>query len=54
MPKVIVDIQSRELDPALWAGDYQNDAGFRQFVQDWVGQLWQDKDARIAELKREL
>ena len=54
VPKVIVDIQSRELDPALWAGDYQNDAAFRQYMQDWVSQLWQAKDARIAELKREL
>jgi 1-acyl-sn-glycerol-3-phosphate acyltransferase len=52
VPKVIVDIHTRELDPALWAGDYQGDAQFRQYVQDWVGQLWQDKDARIAELRR--
>jgi 1-acyl-sn-glycerol-3-phosphate acyltransferase len=52
VPKVIVDIHTRELDSALWAGDYQGDAQFRQYVQDWVGQLWQDKDARIAELRR--
>ncbi|MFD3302168.1 acyltransferase [Aquipseudomonas alcaligenes] len=52
--KVIMDIRTRELDPALWAGDYQGDAEFRQYVQSWVSQLWQDKDTRIAELKREL
>ena len=54
VPKVIMDIRTRELDPALWAGDYQGDAEFRQYIQSWVSQLWQDKDARIAELKREL
>jgi 1-acyl-sn-glycerol-3-phosphate acyltransferase len=54
VPKVIMDIRTRELDPALWAGDYQGDAEFRQYVQGWVSQLWQDKDTRIAELKREL
>ena len=46
-----MDIRTRELDPALWAGDYQGDAEFRQYVQSWVSQLWQDKDTRIAELK---
>ena len=54
VPKVIMDIRTRELDPALWAGGYQGDAEFRQYVQSWVSQLWQDKDTRIAELKREL
>jgi 1-acyl-sn-glycerol-3-phosphate acyltransferase len=52
VPKVIMDIQTRELDPALWAGDYENDPEFRQYVQAWVSQLWQDKDAHITELKR--
>ena len=52
--RVIVDIQTRELDPQLWAGDYENDAEFRQYLQAWVSRLWQDKDARIAALKREL
>ena len=54
VPKVIMDIRTRELDPALWAGDYQGDAEFRQYVQAWVSQLWQDKDTRIAELRQEL
>lgn len=52
--KVIVDIQTRELDPALWQGDYENDPTFRQFVQNWVNTLWEDKDARIAQIRTEL
>lgn len=53
VPRVIMDIQTHELDPALWAGDYEGDPEFRQYVQAWVTRLWQDKDARIAALKRD-
>lgn len=49
--KVIVDIQTHDLDPGLWAGDYERDAAFRQVVQAWVTALWQAKDARIESLK---
>ncbi|MGY4524582.1 acyltransferase [Pseudomonas sp. UBA4617] len=52
--RVIIDIQVRELDPALWAGDYENDSAFRQTVQAWVNQLWMDKDQRIAALRAEM
>ncbi|MEG2389547.1 MAG: acetyltransferase, partial [Pseudomonas sp.] len=46
VPRVIVDIQTRELDPALWQGDYANDPVFREKVQNWVNQLWTLKDQR--------
>lgn len=49
--RVIIDIQVRELDPALWAGDYENDPEFRQAVQAWVNQLWVAKDQRIEQLR---
>jgi len=52
--RVIIDIQVRELDPALWTGDYENDPEFRQTVQAWVNQLWSAKDQRIEELRGEL
>ena len=54
VPRVIVEIQVRALDPALWRGDYENDPQFRRSVQDWVNQLWHDKDARIEQLRQEL
>ncbi|MCJ1878672.1 acyltransferase [Pseudomonas nitroreducens] len=53
VPRVIVDIQAREIDPALWQGDYENDAQFRQYVQNWVSQLWEQKDQRIEQLRQE-
>lgn len=49
--RVIIDIQVRELDPALWAGDYESDPVFRQTVQAWVNQLWLEKDERIERLR---
>lgn len=52
--KVIVDIRTHTIDPALWQGDYENDAEFRQYVQVWVSRLWQEKDARIGELRAQL
>ncbi|WP_339525495.1 acyltransferase [Pseudomonas sp. EA_35y_Pfl2_R111] len=52
--KVIVDIQTCDLDSALWQGDYENDPVFRQFVQSWVTRLWEEKDARIAEIRGEI
>jgi len=51
VPRVIVDIQTRDLDPALWQGDYENDPEFRETVQRWVNQLWEEKNARIAALR---
>ncbi|MCE4068325.1 MULTISPECIES: acyltransferase [Pseudomonas] len=53
VPRVIVDIQAREIDPALWQGDYENDPEFRQYVQNWVSQLWEQKDQRIEQLRQE-
>ncbi|TBU87523.1 acyltransferase [Phytopseudomonas dryadis] len=53
VPRVIVDIHTRELDPALWQGDYENDPEFRQYLQGWVSDLWQEKDRRIAQLRDE-
>ncbi|WP_407729921.1 acyltransferase [Pseudomonas helleri] len=53
VPKVIVDIQTRELDPALCQGDYENDPVFRDQIQSWVNQLWIKKDQRISTLRAE-
>ena len=48
---VTLDITVLPIDPALIAGDYQNDREFRRYVHRWLGELWQEKDARIAEIK---
>jgi 1-acyl-sn-glycerol-3-phosphate acyltransferase len=53
VPRVIIDIKTRELDPALWQGDYVNDPLFREKIQNWVNQLWIEKDQRIDALRGE-
>jgi 1-acyl-sn-glycerol-3-phosphate acyltransferase len=53
VPRVIIDIRTHTLDPALWAGDYESDPQLRSKVQAWVNQLWQEKDARITALSSE-
>ncbi len=49
--RVVVDIRSRTVPPELFLGDYANDPAFRDTFQAWVRHLWEEKDARIDELK---
>jgi len=49
--EVTLDIRVLPVDPALVSGDYQNDREFRREVHRWLGRLWQEKDARIAEIR---
>lgn len=53
VPRVLVDIRSQTLPANLFHGDYSSDPVFRQYFQDWVSGIWDAKDARIAELRRE-
>ncbi len=48
---VTLDIRALPIDPELVAGDYQNDREFRRVVHRWLGGLWEEKDARIAEIR---
>lgn len=51
--RVIVDIRARDVPLPLFHGDYENDPQFRAAFQQWVNQLWLDKDQLIDELRRE-
>ena len=51
---VVVDVKTRPLEAALWRSDYQDDPVFRAEVQQWVSDLWDEKDQRITELQRTL
>ncbi|MFC3608398.1 acyltransferase [Stutzerimonas tarimensis] len=50
---VVIDVRQRKLDPSLWQGDYGNDPAFRARMQEWVSQLWHEKDERIAAILAE-
>jgi 1-acyl-sn-glycerol-3-phosphate acyltransferase len=48
--EVRVRIRERPIPVDLIAGDYENDATFRERFQAWVNTLWVEKDAEIAEM----
>lgn len=48
---VTVDVRCLPIDAALTGGDYENDRDFRRAVHRWLSEIWQDKDARIAEIR---
>jgi len=46
-----VHVRERAIDAGL-RGDYENDPVFRQYVQEWVSRMWEEKDERIARLRQ--
>jgi hypothetical protein len=48
--RVIVEVKQLRIPADLFVGDYENDPLFRKRFQDWVAQLWSEKDRRIGEL----
>ena len=48
--RIGVDIRQVELPDWVLAGDYEEDMAYRGRFQDWVTQLWQDKDQRIEQM----
>ena len=53
VPTVVVDVRRRTMPVRQAAGDYIGDGEFRGRFQDWLGALWVEKDARLAELLAE-
>ncbi len=50
MRRVIVRVRSLPIPHALRSGDYGNDPALREAFSAWAQQIWQEKDAQIAEL----
>ena len=47
--RIVVDVQRRGMPVRQAAGDYVADGDFRGRFQDWLGTLWAEKDARLAQ-----
>lgn len=47
---VIVDIRTIPNPPEFLNGNYQEDPEFREFANQWLNGIWQEKDQKIAEL----
>ena len=54
MKRVVVDIRRLQLPDgmldALVRGDYEESNDFRKQFQFWIGDLWKQKDQRIAQM----
>jgi len=50
--RIVVDIRVVPIEPWLRGGDYSQDPLFRDRFQAWLRDLWQHKDATIAEIRR--
>lgn len=48
--KVKVEVRRLMIPPEFSRGDYENDAAFRQKIQNWVADLWAQKDAQISRM----
>ncbi len=48
IPDIVVDVRSFPVPAELLDGRYQDDPAFRQRFQDWLNELWDAKDRRIA------
>jgi hypothetical protein len=44
----MVDVRVRELDPMLLNGDYEQDRDLRRRIHHWLGDIWREKDDRLA------
>jgi 1-acyl-sn-glycerol-3-phosphate acyltransferase len=51
--RVVVHFQSVEVPQQLLHGDYLNDPDFRDKVNDWINQFWQEKDRQIKSLMKD-
>lgn len=51
VPRIAVDLRKIEIPEWVLGGNYEDDAEFREKFQNWVDQLWTEKDQLIDRLK---
>jgi len=51
VPRIQVHVRKLPVPEEMTRGDYQNDPEFRARFQEWVNQLWQEKDDLLEEMK---
>lgn len=51
--RVVIEVRSLTIPHELYTGSYEDDPAFRKRFQDWIAQLWAEKDRRIGELLAE-
>lgn len=48
--RVVVEVRQLRIPDELFRGNYEGDPEFRQRFQEWIADLWRDKDRRIGEM----
>ena len=48
---IVVDVRKKPIEDWLRQGDYENDREFRKAFHRWLSGIWDEKDARLEELK---
>lgn len=49
--RISVQVKKMPVPDAFLVGDYQNDSAFRDHIQSWVCDLWQEKDDLIEQYR---
>ena len=49
---VTVHVETQSIPQTLATGDYQNDPQFRDQFQQWVNELWEEKDRSLTDLQQ--
>ena len=50
MKEVVVDVRERPIPAELAGGNYAADPSYRERVQQWVGEMWREKDELLETL----
>jgi 1-acyl-sn-glycerol-3-phosphate acyltransferase len=50
--RVLIDVRRIEIPAQFLGRDYATDREFKRQYQQWLTQVWQDKDSRIEEMKQ--
>ena len=53
MGEVVVHFQELKIPAQFIRKNYDQDGAYRLEFQGWINQLWQDKDALLAQMHRE-
>ena len=51
VPRIAVNLRKIDIPAWVLAGNYEDDADFREKFQQWVDQLWTEKDQLIEQMK---
>ncbi len=54
VPRIAVDLRKIEIPDWVLGGNYEDDPDFRQRFQQWVHQLWMEKDQLIENMQQNL